>query len=123
LLDGADAIGTEVAKSEPNPEWMSPEFAEGGYLVDFDRRHIIVYSWDLEFIARLSEQLRSVWPDWDVGAVPLYTRMAVIGEKRIPCCAVRRSTALHVFQDLARRSSPYQGRASRRLRRARSPSR
>ena len=47
---------------------MDRDFAEGGYLVDFDRRTILLYSWDRELLDGLVGDLKSAWPDWLIEA-------------------------------------------------------
>ena len=68
LLDGPTGLQEDLNGSRREDEWMDPDFAEGGYLVDFDHRTILLYSWDTDLLNGLIEDLKSAWPDWSITA-------------------------------------------------------
>lgn len=69
LLDGPAGLDEDLKESRREDQWMDPDFAEGGYLVDFDRRRILIYSWHNDLLERLMEDLKPAWPDWSIEAV------------------------------------------------------
>jgi hypothetical protein len=70
LRDGPTGLQNDLAESSPNAEWWDPAFAEGGYLVDFDRKCILLYSWDAALAESCLSVISSAWPGWSVTVAP-----------------------------------------------------
>ncbi len=69
LSDGERGLRADLATCKEF-DWVIPEFAEGGYLVDFDTRHMLLYSWDQPELDRILPRIRAAWPGWSIEIVP-----------------------------------------------------
>ena len=69
LLGGTAGSQSDLEDSDPTDAWMDPAFAEGGYLVDFDRKAMLLYSWDGELLRSVIERLPAIWPNWSIEMV------------------------------------------------------
>lgn len=47
-------------------DWLNPRFCEGGSLVDFDERNILLYCWDRTLLAEAYPKIKESWPGWNV---------------------------------------------------------
>lgn len=86
LLDGRTGLQADLKESRRKDEWMDPDFAEGGYLLDFDHRKILLHSWDGDLLKTLIEDLKPAWPAWLIEAVNR-------GVPDFQCYVERRSTS------------------------------
>jgi len=66
LVAGTEGLEADLSESKRADEWMEADLAEGGYLVDFDAKRILLYSWDLSFLESIEAGVRSAWPGWAV---------------------------------------------------------
>jgi hypothetical protein len=69
LLGGAGDFNLPADSNRPESDWMDPVFAEGGYLVDFDRQRILLYSWDQAYLETALPLVERAWPQWIVEKV------------------------------------------------------
>ncbi|MFN0196977.1 MAG: hypothetical protein ACKVT0_09530 [Planctomycetaceae bacterium] len=79
LFDGPNKVLCEIAqvieddKDEQSLHdrivWYDPCYIEGGYLVDFDRCHMLLYSWDKQALQEGLRRVQQAWPDWSIEVV------------------------------------------------------
>lgn len=67
LLAGPECFTVKFDRADT--DWMDSVWAEGGYLVDFERRKILLYSWDKTYLAGVMPELFKAWPGWELKMV------------------------------------------------------
>ena len=66
LREGERGLEEDISSCKPYGCWVIPEFAEGGYLIDFDAKNLLLYSWDDYALHHLLEEITPAWPGWKV---------------------------------------------------------
>lgn len=65
LVTGEAGMAKDLAGCQVR-EWL---FCEGGYLVDFDERKILLYSWDSSLLHEILPKVQEAWPGWSVACI------------------------------------------------------
>lgn len=69
LVKGDDGLRSDLAASVTTVEWLDPDTAEGGYLIDFDLEEILAYSRDDERLRAALPKITAAWSGWRVRVV------------------------------------------------------
>jgi hypothetical protein len=58
LVAGFQGFADNLSFDRSETDWMDAVWAEGGYLVDFERKKILLYSWDRDYLEKVTPPYR-----------------------------------------------------------------
>lgn len=69
LVAGPAAFDADLRPSDGAPGWYDEVLAEGGFLIDFDRRRLLAFSWDDASLRAAWPEIEAAWAGWTVEEV------------------------------------------------------